>query len=76
MKLLEEKIRSEGRALSETVLKVDGFINHQVDPVLMRKLARHLLLIIRIKALPKYLRLRVPVLPRLFTQPWNLVYQW
>ena len=35
MKLLEEKIRSEGKALSETVLKVDGFINHQVDPVLM-----------------------------------------
>ena len=42
MKLLEEKIRSEGRALSETVLKVDGFINHQVDPVLMSEIGKTL----------------------------------
>ena len=42
MKLLEEKIRSEGKALSETVLKVDGFINHQVDPVLMSKIGKTL----------------------------------
>ena len=32
MKLLEERIRKEGNALSESVLKVDSFINHQVDP--------------------------------------------
>ena len=42
MKLLEERIRSEGRALSETVLKVDGFINHQVDPVLMSEIGKTL----------------------------------
>ena len=72
MKLLEEKIRS-GRISSETVLKVDGFINHQVDPVLMSEIGSiNLLLITRIKALPKYLQLRVPVLHRLFTQPWSL----
>ena len=76
MKLLEEKIRSEGKALSETVLKVDGFINHQVDPVLMSEIGKTLASYTRIKALPKYLRLRVPVLHRLFTQPWNLGYQW
>ena len=38
MKALEEKIRLEGLALSETVLKVDSFINHQVDPVLMQQI--------------------------------------
>ncbi len=38
MKLLEEKIRQEGQALSETVLKVDSFVNHQVDPVLMQEI--------------------------------------
>lgn len=38
MKALEEKIRLEGVALSETVLKVDSFINHQVDPVLMQQI--------------------------------------
>ena len=42
MKLLEEKIRSEGKALSETVLKVDSFINHQVDPVLMSEIGKTL----------------------------------
>lgn len=40
MKALEEKIRLEGMALSETVLKVDSFINHQVDPVLMQQIGK------------------------------------
>lgn len=35
MKLLKEKILNEGMALSDTVLKVDHFLNHQIDPVLM-----------------------------------------
>ncbi len=38
MKALEEKIRLEGVALSETVLKVDSFVNHQVDPVIMQQI--------------------------------------
>ena len=38
MKALEDRILQEGQALSETVLKVDGFINHQVDPVLMQQI--------------------------------------
>ena len=36
MKLLEEKVLKEGIAVNENILKVDGFINHQADPVLMR----------------------------------------
>lgn len=36
MKLLEEKVQKEGIAVSENILKVDGFINHQVDPELMK----------------------------------------
>ena len=31
MKELEEKILKEGHALSENILKVDSFINHQVS---------------------------------------------
>ncbi|WP_379156611.1 xanthine phosphoribosyltransferase [Paenibacillus sp. sgz5001063] len=31
MKILEERIRQEGLILSDTVLKVDSFLNHQVD---------------------------------------------
>lgn len=38
MRLLEEKILAEGRAINENILKVDGFINHQVDPVLMQRI--------------------------------------
>ncbi|MFC4711559.1 xanthine phosphoribosyltransferase [Planococcus dechangensis] len=36
MKQLEEKIIADGRVLSEAVLKVDSFLNHQIDPVLMQ----------------------------------------
>lgn len=36
MKLLKEKIVQEGKVLSENVLKVDTFLNHQIDPVLMQ----------------------------------------
>ena len=36
MKLLEEKVLKEGSAMNENILKVDGFINHQVDPALMK----------------------------------------
>lgn len=40
MKQLEDKIREEGRALSDQVLKVDAFLNHQVDPVLMKGIGK------------------------------------
>ncbi len=35
METLKQRILSEGQALSETVLKVDSFLNHGVDPHLM-----------------------------------------
>ena len=35
MKELVERIRREGRNLGNGILKVDGFVNHQVDPALM-----------------------------------------
>jgi len=34
MKVLQERIRQEGQILSEKVLKVDSFLNHQVDTAL------------------------------------------
>lgn len=40
MKELEERILKEGRALNEDVLKVDSFLNHQVDPELMKKIGQ------------------------------------
>lgn len=35
MEQLRERICREGKNLGDGILKVDGFINHQVDPVLM-----------------------------------------
>ncbi|HKM04095.1 MAG TPA: xanthine phosphoribosyltransferase [Lachnospiraceae bacterium] len=40
MKLLKDKILSEGKVVNEHILKVDSFINHQVDPVLMDAVAK------------------------------------
>lgn len=36
MEQLQEKILAEGNVLSESVLKVDSFLNHQIDPALMQ----------------------------------------
>ena len=40
LKLLEEKILAEGHALDENILKVDSFINHKVDPQLMKEIGK------------------------------------
>lgn len=36
MKLLEERIKQDGRVIGTEVLKVDNFLNHQVNPALMK----------------------------------------
>jgi xanthine phosphoribosyltransferase len=45
MQALAERIQQEGRNLGRGILKVDGFINHQLDPMLTmemgREFARH-----------------------------------
>lgn len=38
MKLLKDRIVIEGVALSDTILKVDSFLNHQVDPELIKQM--------------------------------------
>lgn len=39
MELLEKKIRECGRVLPGGILKVDNFLNHQIDPELMHEMA-------------------------------------
>ncbi|MGL4338672.1 MAG: xanthine phosphoribosyltransferase, partial [Turicibacter sp.] len=41
MEALKQRILAEGQALNETVLKVDSFINHGVDPVLMYEMGSY-----------------------------------
>ena len=38
MELLKERIRKEGLVLENRILKVDSFLNQQIDPVLMTEL--------------------------------------
>ena len=40
MHALEQKILAEGIVLSEAVLKVDSFLNHQIDPVMMQQIGQ------------------------------------
>ena len=39
MKLLEEEIRKRGKILPGNVLKVNSFLNHKIDPILLDKMA-------------------------------------
>lgn len=40
MEQLKQKIENEGKVLSESVLKVDSFLNHQIDPELMQEIGK------------------------------------
>ncbi|OAB45429.1 xanthine phosphoribosyltransferase [Paenibacillus glacialis] len=40
MQLLRNKVVAEGIVLSNKVLKVDSFLNHQMDPVLMKEVGK------------------------------------
>lgn len=42
MQRLKDRILKEGRVLGNGILKVDGFVNHQVDPLLMDECGREL----------------------------------
>ena len=39
MKLLKERILKDGKSFDGGILKVDSFINHQMDPILMKAIA-------------------------------------
>ena len=40
MKLLQHRIQQDGNVLSDEVLKVDSFLNHQIDPELMQAIGK------------------------------------
>ena len=40
MKLLEERIRKDGRVIGTEILKVDSFLNHQIDVELLSEIGR------------------------------------
>jgi len=40
MKILHDTILKDGLALSDSILKVDSFVNHQIDPKLMNQVGK------------------------------------
>ncbi|MBS9337510.1 xanthine phosphoribosyltransferase [Fructobacillus parabroussonetiae] len=40
MKELEKRIQADGRVLGKNILKVDSFLNHQIDPQLMQDMGK------------------------------------
>lgn len=40
MKLLEDRIKKDGKILSDDILKVNSFLNHQIDPELMKEIGK------------------------------------
>ena len=54
MEELKLRIRRDGKNLGNGILKVDGFINHQVDPALMEACGKELALRFANLAPPRY----------------------
>ena len=55
MEILKERILQDGRALSETVLKVDSFLNHGVDARLMYEIGTYFAAVYEIKCSQRFL---------------------
>lgn len=68
MQLLKDKILAEGTAINEDILKVDSFINHQVDPALMEEIAKEFAAYFRNKGVTKVVTIESSgIAPALFT---------
>lgn len=59
MKLLEDRIREDGIVLPGDILKVDSFINHQIDPGLFMALAEEFKRLFAIDHVDKILTMEV-----------------
>ncbi|GEL13428.1 xanthine phosphoribosyltransferase [Lapidilactobacillus concavus DSM 17758] len=55
MQQLEDKIRTEGQVLGDDVLKVDNFLNHQIDPELMYAMGKEFYRLFQSKKITKIL---------------------
>lgn len=67
MKLLEDRILNEGEVLKGNVLKVDGFLNHQIDPELMKLLGDEFARLFKDSNITKILTIEVSgIAPSLF----------
>jgi xanthine phosphoribosyltransferase len=66
MKLLEDRIKSEGRILPGNVLKVSSFLNHQLDPTLIMELGKEFARLFEKEAPNKILTIETSGIPIAF----------
>ena len=59
MKLLEDKIKSCGKTVGSDIVKVDMFLNHQVDPVLMHEIGKEFKRLFENEGITKVLTIEV-----------------
>ena len=76
LKELQEKILKEGTALNETVLKVDGFLNHQVDPLLMQKIGEEFANYFEDRGITKVFTIESSGIAPAVMAAIKLMYQW
>lgn len=68
MKELVERIQKDGRILGEGVLKVDSFVTHQVDPVLMEQMGKRFAEVFKEQGITKVVTIEASgIAPALFT---------
>ena len=53
VELLGQKVKEDGIVIDEKILKVDGFLNHQIDAKLMNEVGRTFTSNLKIKGLLK-----------------------
>ena len=63
MKLLEDTILSKGKIIDNDIIKVDSFINHQVDPEIINPLADYFIEEFKDRKIDKVLTLETSGLP-------------
>lgn len=72
MKLLEDRIINDGRILPGNILKVDHFLNHQVDPQLMMAMGEDFAAHFRDKGITRVLTLEVSGIAMALTAAYAL----
>ncbi|MBS4172918.1 xanthine phosphoribosyltransferase [Bacillus sp. FJAT-49736] len=72
MKSLKERIRTEGRVISDGVLKVDSFLNHQVDPELTMEMGKEFASYFGSKGITKVLTIESSGIPPALTTALEL----
>lgn len=68
MELLKQRILQDGKCLEGGILKVDSFINHQMDPSLMYKLAEEFVRLFKEEEISKIVTVEASgIAPAIFT---------